>query len=120
MYSDITANASEQSADFQVASSSLQKCMKFMEEQEEKIVSDVIHSLDSFTIPTVFSYKEHLFEVGMAHYYGLLYKHLKKRVSVNEIDAHIMNLLKSGMSKKAPPIFKLGILRAYVGNEQSD
>lgn len=116
VHSSIAANASEQSDDFQIALLSLQKRIKFMESQGEKIISDVINSLESFAPPTVFSYKGHLLEVGMAHYYGLLYKYLNKGTSVDEIDSHIMKLLKLGMNKKAPPIFKLGLLRSHVGN----
>ena len=53
--------------------------------------------------------------LGRLHY-GLLYKHLYvSKLSAEEIDSHIDSLLEMGLSERAHPIFRLGLLKQYVG-----
>jgi hypothetical protein len=112
----IEKNGSETSLDFEAVSTLIEHKIKFMEENKEKIVEDVVGSLKSFTFPISFSSEKHLSLDGMAHYYGLLYKHLRERVSVDEIDSHVDKLVGLGLSKQSIPIFRMGLLRSYIGN----
>jgi hypothetical protein len=112
----IETNGNATNLDFEAVSAQIKNRINFIEEREEKIIDEVINALKSFTYPTLFSSKKHLLFNGMAHYYGLLYKHLHERVFVEEIDYHIKELLESGLSERSIPVFRMGLLRSYVDN----
>ncbi|RDV23898.1 hypothetical protein DXV75_16795 [Alteromonas aestuariivivens] len=110
------ANINETSLEAKAVLMSLQSRIEFMESQENIILEDTSNSLASFITPTVFSYDKHLLNEGMAHYYGLLFKHLRSGISVQEINLHIKTLLASGISERSPPIYKMHLLSSYVGS----
>ena len=112
----VKANISENSSEAKAVLTSLQSRIEFMESQEKAILENTSNALASFITPTVFSYDKHLLNEGMAHYYGLLFKHLRRGISVQEINHHIETLLASGISERSPPIYKMRLLSSYVGS----
>ncbi|MFD3397193.1 hypothetical protein ACE41R_10210 [Alteromonas macleodii] len=110
------ANISESNSEAKAVLMSLKSSIEFMENEENAILEDTSNSLAAFITPKVFSYDKHLLNEGMAHYYGLLFKHLRSGVSVQEINLHIETLLASGISERSPPIYKMHLLSSYVGS----
>ena len=110
------ANIGESSPEAKAVLTLLQSRIEFMGRQEKAILENTSNSLASFITPTVFSYDKHLLNDGMAHYYGLLFKHLNSGISVQEIDVHMETLFAAGISEKSPPIYKMRLLRSYVGS----
>ncbi|PWS55957.1 hypothetical protein DK924_04235 [Pseudoalteromonas sp. meg-B1] len=104
------------SLDSDIVSELMQTKIDFFDANLAQIIKDTVRFLTEFRYPPLFVTEEHLLFDGLAHYYGLLYKHLYvSKLSAEEIDSHIDSLLEMGLSERAHPIFRLGLLKQYVG-----
>jgi len=104
------------SLDSDTVSELMQTKIDFFDANLAQIIKDTVRFLTEFRYPPLFVTEEHLLFDGLAHYYGLLYKHLYvSKLSAEEIDSHIDSLLEMGLSERAHPIFRLGLLKQYVG-----
>jgi len=110
----IDINGCATNLEFEKASELIKERIRFIEENTDKLVDNAITSLKSFAYPTLFSSEKHLVLDGMAHYYGLLYKHLHHRVSFKEVDSHVGELLRIGLSERSIPIFRMGLLKSFI------